>query len=434
VSERESTNIDIQRLLLDIYAARTRLPIGLFDVETHRTVFGDYSLECFEPYCRLVRRLPGGNALCERDQRQRAKAASHGELTLCHAGLYDYALPIHVDGQLVATLLCGEMRIADRELDALAVARHEQFLQRQQPSIDEQNALRQAFSRAKSLPIERVNNELLGDLHSIERWYYRLTSSQRALTRQIEDVTHELQIWLQGLLARAEILCIDLERERDLRREYREEAREVLNSALALDVIVQSFGDFLRSYRFAPVSLRSIVNESRRVYEEEAKQRGIEVRVELESVDGRPPMVEASKVHLQHAIHNLVHNAIKYSFAGGFDRPRWVQIAGSPAGQYYQLSVQNFGVGIDPDEYDKIFEGGYQGRRTVDEYRPGGGRGLRLAKRIIERHHGQIRVSSIDQKSAFLTTFTVFLPFIQPAGEEDAHGSPSEEDHRLDRG
>jgi signal transduction histidine kinase len=91
------------------------------------------------------------------------------------------------------------------------------------------------------------------------------------------------------------------------------------------------------------------------------------------------------------------------------------------------------GVGIDPDEYELIFKGGYQGRRTRAAYRPGEGLGLRLAKRVIERHNGQTSVSSVDQKSAFLNTFTLFLPYVQPPIiEEEAHGCSTKEGNRLD--
>jgi signal transduction histidine kinase len=416
--EDETANRAIQKILLDIFAASTKLPIGLFDLEDHTPVFGNVSLGYFELYCQLVQRLPGGSKRCERDEWHRVHTAKREGLTLCHAGLYNYALPISVDNERVAVLLCGEMRIADAELEQRALRRHEEFLLNQNLTEKAEAELRQAFASTKRVPLQAIEKDILNNLHRIVNWYYRLTSSQRALIREKEDITHELQIGLQGLLAEAENLYLDMLRERDIKREYKEGAREILNRTIALDAVIQRFGDFLRSYRFSPVPLARIVHESRRVYEEEARQRGISIKIELEPVNGRSPVIEASREHLQQAMHNLVHNAIKYSYTGAFDRPRWVKIMGRDVGKYYELRIQNFGVGIDPDEYDKIFQGGYQGRRTRDEYRPGGGRGLALVKRIIEKHHGEILVSSVDQKSAFLTTFTVLLPYTQPVKEE----------------
>nr|MBC7245973.1 PocR ligand-binding domain-containing protein [Chloroflexota bacterium] len=412
------SNRAIQKILLDIFASSTQLPIGLFDLEDHISVFGSVSLSHFEQYCQLVQGLPGGSECCERDEWHRVRVTKREGLTLCHAGLYNYALPIFVDNQRVAVLLCGEMRIADPDFEQRSLTRHEEFLRHQYITEETEEKLRQAFARTKRVHLQAMEKDVLSNLHQIENWYYRLTSSQRALAREKEDMTHELQIGLQGLLAEAENLYLDLLRERDIKREYKEAAREVLNRTIALDSIIQRFGDFIGSYRFSLVPLAKIVHESRRVYQEEAKQRGITIKIQLEPVNGRSPVIQASQEHLQQAMHNLVHNAIKYSFTGAFDRPRWVQIVGRPAGKYYELRIQNFGVGIDPDEYDKIFQGGYQGRRTRDEYRPGSGRGLALVKRVIEKHHGEIMVSSVDQKSAFLTTFTVLLPYTQPFKED----------------
>ena len=416
--ESETSNRAIQKILLDIFATSTQLPIGLFDLEDHASVFGNVSLSHFEPYCQLVHKLPGGSRRCERDEWHRVRNAKREGLTLCHAGLYNYAMPILVDDERVAVLLCGEMRIADPDFDERSLMRHEQFLRDQNVTGITEKELRMAFASTKRMQLPAIEKDILGNLHKIVNWYYRLTNSQRALAREKEDITHELQIGLQGLLAEAENLYLDMLRERDVKKEYKESAREILNRTIALDAIIQRFGDFLKSYRFSPVPLAKIVHESRRVYEEEARQRGISIKIKLEPVNGRAPVIEASSEHLQQAMHNLAHNAIKYSYTGAFERPRWVQIMGRDVGSYYELRIQNFGVGIDPDEYDKIFQGGYQGRRTRAEYRPGGGRGLALVKRIIERHHGEISVSSVDQKSAFLTTFTVLLPYTQPSEEE----------------
>jgi len=426
----ETVNDDVHTILLDIFASKTHLPIGLFDLRQGKPVFGEESLRHFEPYCCRVQELPGERARCEQDEWQRVRCTRNQGLTLCHAGLYNYALPIFVGHDVVATLLCGEMRILGDEFERKAQIRHTQFVRNRRLPVATAQELRHLYADAKRLPLKRIEREVLTDLHRIENWYYRLTQSQQALTRQTEDVTHELQIYLQGLLGDAEVLSLDLERERSVRREFKDAARDLVQKVLALDVVIQRLGDFLQDYRFEKVRLAKLVHKSRELYESEARERGISVRVELAPLDEGPIEIEASEVHLQHAIHNLVHNAIKYSFAGAHDRSRWVQITGEPVGKCYELLIQNFGVGIDPDEYEKIFEQGYQGRRTQGEYRPGAGHGLTLVKRVVERHHGDISVSSVDQKSAYLTTFTVRLPLIQP--REEGQDESANEENRLD--
>jgi signal transduction histidine kinase len=416
--DEDVSNLEVQAILLDIFSTWTGLPIGLFDLRNQHDVFGEASLRCFEPYCQRIHELPGGRGRCQRDEWRRVRASPKGGLTLCHAGLYNYSLPVSIDGELVATLLCGEMRIEGVQFEQNSQAQHQRFLQEGEFAPQLQDELRTLFDHTKRLPLHKVETEVLTDLHKIEEWYFDLLSSQQALTRQTEDLTHNLQIYLQALLARAENFLVDLERDRDVRREYKDSAQEILNSTIALDTVIQRLGDFRRGYRFEKVRLAKLLHQSRRLYLEEAKRRGVSIKMTLEPVDGSTPVVEASAEQLQKAFHNLVHNAVKYSFSGAYDRPRWVEILGRPRGRYYEVRIQNFGVGIDPDEYDRIFAGGYQGRRTRAEYRPGSGQGLPYVKRVVDRHHGKVLVTSVNQKSAFLTTFAVLLPYSQ-AGWED---------------
>jgi signal transduction histidine kinase len=49
----------------------------------------------------------------------------------------------------------------------------------------------------------------------------------------------------------------------------------------------------------------------------------------------------------------------------------YVSLAGQVRDGGYEITVENYGVGIDPDEYELIFQRGYQGRQTRREYRSG---------------------------------------------------------------
>jgi two-component system sensor histidine kinase VicK len=121
-----------------------------------------------------------------------------------------------------------------------------------------------------------------------------------------------------------------------------------------------------------------------------------------------------SRLHLQHAINNLLHNAIKYSFHGRYDLARYVEVRGESDVFDYVLTFSNYGVGIFPREFDLIFESGYQGDLTLDEHRTGAGMGLTIAKEVIEKHHGTIEVGSVKTNgSAYVNDFIVRLPRTQ---------------------
>lgn len=110
-------DLDIFRALLDGFLAGWE---GTFDV----MLADPPPLYLFEPrkgwvdFCRKVRSASAGDRLCVECDRERAKQAAEqrGPISyICHAGLLDIAVPIIVEGKLVATIFCGQCRSWDDE-------------------------------------------------------------------------------------------------------------------------------------------------------------------------------------------------------------------------------------------------------------------------------------------------------------------------------
>jgi len=79
------------------------------------------------------------------------------------------------------------------------------------------------------------------------------------------------------------------------------------------------------------------------------------------------------------------------------------------------LSVQDFGIGIAPEQQQRIFEQFYRASDPFEKTYPGLGLGLYLASEIVKRHGGTIAVQSVPGEGA---TFTVCLPFVPGEGAE----------------
>ena len=137
----------------------------------------------------------------------------------------------------------------------------------------------------------------------------------------------------------------------------------------ALDTVIQNMGKFLEEYHFARCPLAPLLEQAEQIYTAEAQRRAVDVRRHLAPVGGRPPALEISADHLQYAFNNLVHNAIKYSFRGGPDRPRYVRIVGQPAGQLVDITRIGWGAraatgtkpeyGYDACEFGGLWPGTY---------------------------------------------------------------------------
>jgi PAS domain S-box-containing protein len=104
---------------------------------------------------------------------------------------------------------------------------------------------------------------------------------------------------------------------------------------------------------------------------------------------------------------NLLTNAIKYS-------PRAdkviVRLSQDADREQAIVSVQDFGIGIDPMHHEKIFERFYQVTDPEEKTYPGLGMGLYIASELVARHHGRMWVESSKGQG---TTFFVTLPLLR---------------------
>jgi len=114
------------------------------------------------------------------------------------------------------------------------------------------------------------------------------------------------------------------------------------------------------------------------------------------------PDIRANAPRLEQVLVNLIHNAIKFTAAGGE-----VILSARVDNGFVSFAVKDNGVGIPEDELERVFERFYK----ADRARSGGGTGLGLsiARHIVEAHGGTIRVESIEGRgSTFIFTIPIY--------------------------
>lgn len=166
-------------------------------------------------------------------------------------------------------------------------------------------------------------------------------------------------------------------------------------------------------YTFEPTSLVEVAQTAVDLLrpQADAKSIGLELQAEEDL-----PAVSADEAALTDALENLLDNAIKYS-------PPETQVTvyiGQTDGQV-QVDVQDQGVGIDPEEQDRIFDRFYRGQRGDQHDVRGTGLGLALVSAVAEAHEGTIEVDSTPGEGS---RFSLRLPVNNRP--PDSHGADSD--------
>ena len=111
--------------------------------------------------------------------------------------------------------------------------------------------------------------------------------------------------------------------------------------------------------------------------------------------------VAVDKSLLRIAVNNLLTNAIKYSNAGG-----QVTLSAEESEASIIIKVRDSGIGISPEEQEKIFDKFYRSESAEAQDRNGHGLGLALAREIVHLHHGTLRLESTPgEGSEFVIEF-----------------------------
>ncbi len=118
------------------------------------------------------------------------------------------------------------------------------------------------------------------------------------------------------------------------------------------------------------------------------------------------PEIDADRTRIEQVLTNLVENAIKFTPAGGA-----IAVSGQRLGDRVRLTVADTGIGIAPDEQEKVFDRFYQVDGSERRAYRGTGLGLSICKHIVERHDGRIWVES-DGEPGHGSRFHVELPIV----------------------
>ncbi len=253
----------------------------------------------------------------------------------------------------------------------------------------------------------RLSEEALANARSELAHVARVTSLG-ALTASI---AHEVNQPLSGIVTNASTCLRMLAADPPNVDGARETARRTLRDAnRASDVITRLRALFSKKAATTEsVDLNEATREVMVLSRSELQRNRVVLRLQL--ADDLPPVM-GDRVQLQQVILNLLLNASD-AMSGVDDRPRQLVVRTErDEGDRVRLSVQDSGVGFEPQDAEKLFEAFYTTKSG------GMGIGLSVSRSIIERHHGRLWAAPNDGPG-------VTFSFSIPRGPEDVTSARS---------
>lgn len=136
---------------------------------------------------------------------------------------------------------------------------------------------------------------------------------------------------------------------------------------------------------------------------------------------GQLPIVHGTEFEIRRLFHNVINNAIKYSYHSVTHAHRTIRIKSKvpydPVRMRFAVAVENFGLGITADEMRDVFKPGFRGKQAREEVPIGAGIGLSEAQKIMKVHKGFMKLRSkelyIDEagRRTYLTTVEMVFPY-----------------------
>jgi signal transduction histidine kinase len=262
----------------------------------------------------------------------------------------------------------------------------------------------QDLNRTLDRRVRDATQEIFSLNEKLKRYISDLVEANNEQTRALEEMAHELKNPLSVIVGYSSFLMKE-HKDKITESERTRSLQSIKKNAHSLQKLIEELLDSAR------LSSRKIVLEKKTFHAKEALEDAIdgihlmaeEAEIVFTAECEEKCHVTADKGRLRQILVNLITNAIKYTPRGGQVK---ISAKVSPdAGVLF--TVEDTGLGIEPEQAKRIFERFYQVPQRQGVQNRGLGLGLNIVEGLVKLHKGRVWVETEVGKGS---KFFVFLP------------------------
>jgi len=254
-----------------------------------------------------------------------------------------------------------------------------------------------------NLRLRLQHREIVTQKEEIEAQRNNISELNKTKDKFFAIIAHDLRNPISGIYQLSELMNEDFEQlDIEKMKEYislihvsTKKTHELLNNLLSW-AMIQTGGMKISKSEF---SINRIFEDNMELFGENMRSKNIKV----ELLAKNDCLVRADKKMINTVIRNLIHNAIKFTNAGGK-----ITLNITQKEKFWHISVADSGIGIDPKDIPLLFDAGESTKSVGNSSEKGTGLGLVLCKEFVELHNGTIwATSELDKGTTFYFTLPV---------------------------
>ncbi len=252
-----------------------------------------------------------------------------------------------------------------------------------------------------------------------------LSAAEMAKMEFLATMSHEIRTPLNGIVP-----LIDIVMDTELNAFQKDYLTTAHTSATQMQKLIDDLLDYSKveagklTTEVTGLKVRKVVEEVIDSLNTTAERKGLELSVNID--DQISPLLRGDPIRVRQILTNILSNAIKFT-----DHGRIVvdvkKVKNFTTKELVRFSVKDQGIGISPDQTEKLFNAFTQGDNSSTRKFGGTGLGLAISKKIVELLKGQIGVES---KLGVGSNFWFEIPFSKSAGDT-MHGGTEIHQHQA---